>query len=119
MDQKEKIDAAIEAHIQWYAHLRMAVTLASSGFKPEVVRTDNNCEFGKWLYGNFPTQGNLLPLYQEIKELHARFHIEAGKILELALQKKREEALTLMDFNSEFKKISTALIEKMNHVKKL
>ena len=119
MDQSEKIDAAIEAHAQWAVSLRMAIVQGGSEFTPEAVRSDKNCEFGKWFYGDFPAQFKKLPIYQEIKELHANFHKEAAKVLELALQKKREEALNLMDIHSEFKRLSIALMIKLNHLNKL
>ncbi|MCM8813413.1 MAG: CZB domain-containing protein [Candidatus Omnitrophica bacterium] len=93
MGIKEKVDAAIRAHLQWFVRLRMAVDEGSSEFNPLVVQTDNKCEFGRWLYSEFPAQQKSLPLCAEIKDLHAQFHTEAAKILRLALNNKKEEAL--------------------------
>ena len=51
MDEQGKIVDAIHAHTQWFVRLRLAIDKASSEFNPEAVKADNNCAFGKWLYG--------------------------------------------------------------------
>ena len=119
MDQKSKIQAAIEAHTMWFLRIRTAIEKKISDFKPEIVKTDNNCEFGKWLYGDFPLEFRNTPIYREIKEHHAKFHQLAGKILELALSGKTQEAVKAMEAGSEFKVLSLGLITKLNALKKL
>jgi hypothetical protein len=113
----EKIDNAISAHTNWFIRLRVAISEGISQFKPENVRPDNNCDFGKWLYGDFPQQVKGTPLYSEIKTLHAEFHKEAAHILELALMGKKNEALALVENHSKIRKCSTDLIGKLTQLK--
>ncbi len=113
----EKIDNAISAHTNWFIRLRVAINEGTSQFSPENVRPDNNCDFGKWLYGDFPPQVKGTPLYSEIKTLHAEFHKEAAHILELALKGKKNEALALVENSSKIRKCSTELIGKLTKLK--
>ncbi len=117
MTNAEKIDAAISAHSEWFIKLRVAINEGTSQFKPETVRTDNQCEFGKWLYGKFPAELKESESFSQIKKLHAEFHREAGSILALALAGKRQEALAGMDANSNIRKCSTALVRSLNSLK--
>jgi hypothetical protein len=118
MDNGEKVDAAINAHTNWLVRLRVAIENGTSEFKPEIVKTDDNCEFGKWLYGDFPESFMGKPIYQVIKELHADFHRQAAIILELALAGEKEKAIELMKLDGEFRKHSLSLIMKLNQLKK-
>ncbi|MBF0485728.1 MAG: CZB domain-containing protein [Candidatus Omnitrophica bacterium] len=111
------IDGAIYAHGQWLRCLKRVIETGESDFSPTIVRTDNNCDFGKWLYGDFSTQFRGQPIYAEIRDIHLQFHVEAGKILELALQGKKSEALRLMEPGSVFMKISNSLVLKMTELK--
>ena len=118
MDDKGKIDAAIDAHVKWFARLRMAIDGQASEFKPEQVKVDNACEFGKWLYGGFPPGLKSGPVYATIKGLHASFHAEASRILTLGLAGKKAEALQAMDPSGSFKKSSMTLIAQLNQLKR-
>jgi hypothetical protein len=115
-DIRSQVDGAIHAHTQWLVRLQLAIKNATSEFKPEIVKTDNNCAFGKWLYSEIPDEIKKTPLYEEIKQLHASFHQRAGEILDLALQKKQAEALRLMDEGG-LRKTSYALVGKLSTLK--
>jgi len=120
MDYKEKIVAATNAHAQWLFRLRSAVDKGTSEFKSAVVKTDNACDFGKWLYGpEFPPQAKNTALYAEIKDLHARFHQEAARILELALAGKKAEATQAMGPGTELIKLSGSMVLKLGELKKV
>ena len=119
MEQTNKVDVAIHAHSQWLIRLIVAIDKGTSEFKPEIVKTDNNCEFGKWLYGGFPAQQRGSVLYKEIKDLHAKFHAEAARILSLAISNQNEEAMNALVDNGEFRKISKLLINKLTDLKKV
>lgn len=118
MEMNEAINKAIEAHGQWFTRLQQAIQNGTSEFKPEIVKTDNNCVFGKWLYGEFPIAMRSLPVYTIIKDLHAQFHQEAAKILDLGLKGKKEEALKLMAAGSPFKMLSGKLVLTLQSLKK-
>jgi hypothetical protein len=118
MDEKTQIDDAIHAHTQWFIKLRVAIDRGSSEFNPDVVKTDNNCIFGKWLYGDFPASKKGTVLYSEIKDLHAKFHAEAARILALAIAGQKDVALAGMETDSHIRQISAALMAKLNDLKK-
>ncbi len=113
----EKIDEAVSAHTYWFIQLRVAIIEGNSQFKPEIVRTDNNCDFGKWLYGDFPRETVGTALFESIRNLHAEFHVEAARILELAITGKKDEALALLESDSKIRKCSMALIGKLSELK--
>ena len=115
--EAEKIDAALKAHSEWFIRLRMAVEQGTSTFDPGIVATDNHCEFGKWLYGDFPQEWKGLPLFTEIKGIHKQFHIEAARILRLAIGGKKEEALASLGVGTPVRKISTDLVTKLYKLK--
>ena len=111
------IDAAIYAHKMWFLRLRNAIDKGESDFKPEIVKTDNRCEFGKWLYGDFPQEFKAGSTYGEIKILHAKFHVEASKILELALKGDKKAAAKMLDDANGIKIISDSLIVLLDRLK--
>ena len=113
----EKVDAALKAHAEWFVRLRIAVEQGSSAFEPGMVATDNHCELGKWLYGDFPQEWKGLPLFKDIKETHGQFHVEAARILRLAIGGKKEEALAALGVGTVIRKISTNLVGKLYKLK--
>lgn len=117
MNINQAVDNAINAHTMWLIRLRKSINQGSSEFKPETVKPDNNCEFGKWFYSELAKTHQNTPIYAEIKNLHARFHKQAAAILELALKGKKKEAEMEMEATSEFKKLSLQLIGKLNTLK--
>lgn len=110
------VTKAIAAHGQWKQRLRDAVATGKSEWKPEVVRTDNACDLGKWIYGEARTVMPGHPAVEEVRKLHADFHREASTILDLALKGKKAEADAAMALGSNYSKVSTALV---NALKKL
>jgi hypothetical protein len=116
-DQLAKIDAAIAAHGQWITRLHTAIREGTSDFKPAVVATDNACEFGKWLYGDFPAELKGTPVFEAIRQAHADFHKTAAGILTLALQGRKAEALALLEPRSEFMTQSGRLVLKLRALK--
>ncbi len=110
------ITKAIAAHGQWKQRLRDAAATGKSEWRPEVVRTDNACDLGKWLYGEAKAQLGNHPGLEEVRKLHAEFHQHAAQVLSLALLGKRAEAEAAMAIGSPYSKVSTALV---NALKKL
>jgi hypothetical protein len=105
-----QIDAAVNAHGKWITELRIAIEEGSSAFDPEIVRTDNHCAFGKWLYDDFPKSPESRQLFDDIRDKHAKFHRMAANILQLAISGHAEAALKLMDYKGEFMRLSGELI---------
>lgn len=110
---EEEIGKAISAHGQWKQKLRSAIDSGSSDIAPEQVKQDCNCAFGKWLYGNMPEERKSSPYYKDVREMHARFHSEAGTIMGLAINGKKDDANDRMKMGSEFSKLSSQLTKKL------
>ena len=102
----KQIKDALVAHRKWKEQLQKAIEAGSSEFKPVVVRQDNQCAFGKWLYDEADADLQQTALFQQTKQLHATFHQETGRILEIALQGRREEATRALDLGQDFARLS-------------
>ena len=114
MVDPKMIDKAISAHKEWKIRLENAINAGRSDFSPAIVKTDNACEFGKWLYSLSPSDRSGLD-YNTVKNLHAEFHQIAGEILQLAISGRKEDALKNLSFGGTYglasAKLSTALFE--------
>ncbi len=118
MDDAEKVRAAIRSHTQWFVKLQVAINTGMTELDPEIVKIDNNCEFGKWLYGDFPQQQKSTDLFQDIKKLHAEFHQGASKCLNLAINNKKKEDIAIIEKSGELRGISIALIMKLHELQR-
>jgi hypothetical protein len=107
---KENLQNAIAAHAQWKERLNESIESGTSAFDPEVVKLPNKCEFGKWLYGDsISADVKESNYYKEAEDLHVQFHIEAAKVLTMALAGNKDEAKKLMDTDSNFSNLSSEL----------
>ncbi len=108
----EEISKAMDAHSLWRTRLEDAIEKGSIDVPLDIIKTDNNCAFGKWIFGNNLTDEiKNSEIFGQIKTLHAKFHIEAGKIAELAIQGKKQEALDLLNIHGEYNTISSSLMQ--------
>ncbi len=81
MTNVEALQKAIAAHSSWKARLRTAVISGKFDIAPDTVKADNQCEFGKWLYGPEPSAAEkAAEHYRTVKQLHTQFHQEAAKV---------------------------------------
>ena len=81
----EILEKAIAAHASWKARLRTAVSTGKFDVPVSTVKLDNQCEFGKWLYGpELSASDRQTKNYRTVKQLHAQFHLDAAKVVELA-----------------------------------
>ena len=113
MPHKGEIYAAITAHAQWKHHIWEAIEEGTSEFEVSVVQRDDQCQFGKWLHKDVESEERESSQYQIIKQVHAEFHGEAARVLDLALQGHKDEALLAMSEDGQFLKLSAALISAM------
>ncbi len=110
MTIKEEVQKAMGAHGLWKVRLKDAINTGKSEFTATTVCQDNQCAFGQWLYGLNPSVKNL-KRWQCVKQAHADFHREAGRVLELALAGKKDAANAIMTGpTSSFEKASTKLV---------
>ena len=97
MDKLRDIEEAIGAHASWMSDLRQAILDARSGVEAAMIRADDQCEFGKWLYGSrWSAEDRTTDSYQEVRQLHADFHELAAQVVERAAQGKTVEAYALL-----------------------
>jgi hypothetical protein len=111
-DHIRQIEAAIIAHDEWKARLLAAVQRGSSELNPEEVRADDLCAFGKWLGSVEPDLRASLH-YERVCDLHARFHKAAADVLSLAIAGKGPQALTSLEFGSDYVSVSVLLVDEM------
>lgn len=113
----EEINAGIGAHGAWKMRLKTAVATGSSTFEPRVVRCDDQCALGKWLYGaQIDPHTKLGMPYKVNKRVHAEFHQCAAQVLELALAGKADDAQALL--NGEFKERSEKVVRALSKWKR-
>lgn len=97
MDKVAGIEQAINSHALWMSRLRQAILDAQSLIDVEAIRADDQCEFGKWLYGSRLSDGDRASrYYQEVNRLHAEFHQAAARVVELAASGKTRDAYELL-----------------------
>lgn len=118
MDARE-INKAIGAHGVWKVRLREAIETGTSDYRPETVAADSACDFGTWFYA-IPATERPKEFWEQVQKVHARFHQEAGRILKLALEGKRDDALaTMTDLRGEFVTTSIELTTILSDWKKV
>ncbi|MGE5798175.1 MAG: CZB domain-containing protein [Ignavibacteria bacterium] len=109
MISKETIDNALAAHVQWKKRLQEVLITGKSEFQVNIVKKDDQCQFGQWLQSLSDQEKNFEE-YKKIKELHAEFHNAAAEILDLALKGKTEEAQKKLEFGGGYGQISGRLV---------
>ena len=93
----EALDKAVSAHSAWKVHLRLAIMNGSSEFEPAIVKCDDKCEFGAWLYSGVLSDADRAQMpYKVVHRLHAEFHECAACVLTHAISNRPEEASDLM-----------------------
>jgi hypothetical protein len=110
----DMIQKAIAAHASWKARLRTAVDKGKFDAMPAIVRTDNRCEFGKWLYGpDFTAAEKETQNYRTAIDLHAKFHQEAANVVDLATSGRKSEAEQAISMEGSYSKASSALTKEL------
>jgi hypothetical protein len=102
-----EIKAALAAHGMWKTHLDAAVTAGTATVDVVNAGQDDRCTIGRWLHGTPELKAH--PGFQKVVTLHARFHREASKALQLALAAKKDEARKLIDASSIYSRSSADL----------
>jgi len=107
-----QIDAAIVAHDEWKAHLLAAIEAGSSELDPDRAGAPDHCGFGKWLSSVGPDMKASLH-YERVCDLHARFHQAAAAVLRMAIGGRGAQALTSLEFGSDYVSASVLLVDEM------
>ena len=110
----QQIVKSIGAHGLWKASLQRVIDNGTSDVSVAVARQDNQCDFGKWLYGpEMPEAVKRSAHYDQCRRLHQQFHLEAAKVLTFALANKKAEAARAMETHSDFATCSGNLTKAM------
>jgi len=112
MAHKNEIAKAIGTHGMWKQHLKLAVETGKSDLKVEKVRLGNECEFGRWLE-SLPAAEQHSEHWKLVQKAHAEFHIEAARVLGLALSGHKADADKALDSNGRFSDLSSDLTKAM------
>ncbi len=114
MRLKEEIKKAVGDHGMWKKRLKGAVETGKIHVQISTIKADDQCNFGKWLYGSTITEKEKNSShYQNVCELHAAFHEKASKVAELATSGHKEAAMKMLEVNGEFTTASAALTTAM------
>jgi hypothetical protein len=107
-DLAAQVQKALVAHGAWKVRLAQAIETGGSEFSPAVVRKDDQCALGKWLYMEIDPalKGED---YEKVRKLHAEFHLAAAGVLTLALEGRKAEAQAAMFTAQDFGRASTRL----------
>jgi hypothetical protein len=114
MSLHDEINKAITSHALWRNRLARTIETGQSEIPPDMVHAVDQCEFGKWLYGEtIAEEEKMRQHYETVCKLHEDFHKFAGDILKLALAGKKSEATKLMTSNGRFNELSAELVVAM------
>ena len=113
MVDTSQIERGIAAHARWKYRLFDAVNTGKSESTVQGTRSDDQCEFGKWL-ASLPPSERSSEHCTKVTALHAEFHKAASEVLELALSARKEEAEAAIALGSRFSLISSNLTMAMS-----
>jgi len=114
MSLKKEIRSAIAMHSMWKGRLEKCIKTGVFDTPVNVVEMENECYFGKWLYGeNITPAVRSSEQYQKVKDWHAQFHRVAAQVVKLSLAGEKAQAANLMQLNGEYTRVTTELIGEM------
>lgn len=106
---QQQVMNALAAHEGWKRRLHDAISTRSAEITVEQASVDDACAFGKWLHNDVPWRVRKGWDYANVRKLHAAFHVEAGRVLALALAGQSEAAISSMSVGSQFHTCSERL----------
>lgn len=109
---------ALDAHMQWVRRLEGKI----SGENREqldvaTVASDCNCALGEWLHSTAKQQFGETADYQELRRVHADFHLKAGEILNNVLNGDQDKAKSnLKEVRYQSGNVQLSLVRLYSHV---
>ncbi len=84
---------ALQAHTEWTQRLEAKVAGSSEEvLHVATVACDSRCKLGKWIHGVAHHQFGHLPAFEELRKVHADFHLTAGEVLNNVINGDSEQA---------------------------
>jgi hypothetical protein len=109
-------DEAVAVHQRWKTKLRIVIDGKSlEVLDPKTVCKDDQCELGKWIYGEGGRSMSSKPEFRDVKITHADFHLVAGNVLRKALAGDKAGASILLD--GDFYNTSSKVIQAITKCK--
>lgn len=94
---------AIDAHMKWRTRLEDYINGTSQEqLEAATVARDDCCVLGKWIYGTGQKNFGSMSEYEELKKVHAQFHLGAGNVLLEHTRSGKDAAIGLLR-GSEFR----------------
>lgn len=107
-----EIRHALESHAEWKTRISRVIQSGESDLKAEDVCRDDRCRLGHWLHGlDDAIKTNFR--WRCVRQVHAEFHVEAGKALKLALSGDRKSARAAIGHTSRFGLVSARLMAEL------
>jgi len=101
---------AVEAHVAWKRRLNdYLLGNSQEKLEPHQVSVDNRCTLGKWIHGPAAARFGEFPLFLELVDQHARFHLVAAKVLEA--YQNGDEALAIRLLYGDFARQSKETVD--------
>jgi hypothetical protein len=110
-------DDAIAAHTKWKVRLRTFLGGNGEPLDPATVARDNQCDLGKWIYGEGARYASL-PAYEQLKTAHAKFHRCASQVVSAAKQGRAAEAQAMLEAGGEFGRLSSDTVTAIMQMKR-
>lgn len=110
-------EEAIAAHTKWKIRLRSLLDGGGEKLDGAKVSKDNECDLGKWIYGEGATYKSLTA-YAKLQAAHAQFHKCAGQIVSHANGGKKADAEALLKPDGEFAKRSSETVTAIMQMRK-
>lgn len=96
----------ISAHVRWKQRLRTYIQDKSEPLDPAMIRRDDQCRLGKWIYG--PGQSyKQSELFEKVRAEHASFHKHAAAVVTFVNRGDRDLATEVL--NGEYARVSNNL----------
>lgn len=97
----------ISAHVMWKQRLLAYIEGRSEeDLDPETIARDDRCVLGKWIYSE-GQRFNSLTEFEEVRQRHAHFHLQAAEVVRLVQTGRQDEASRLL--HGQYSKVSEQL----------
>jgi chemoreceptor zinc-binding protein len=111
---KDEIKNAIGSHGKWKGRLKKSIETGKIDARFSTIKVDTECEFGKWLHGlTGEEKEKHFSNYQKVHQLHAAFHEEASRVVQLVQSGNKAGAMKMLDMNGGFTVASRDLTSAM------
>lgn len=109
---------AIQAHVMWKRRLQDYIDgVSSEELNHKEVCLDSKCALGKWIHGSGKVHLGSEPIFEDLKDKHALFHFEAGKVVELVQSGDKGAAQRVVD--GDYNKVSNEVVHMITQLNKV